>query len=91
MLTNFLESPEILNAPIERRADGRPVLGRRHGRALIGSAVLTRVRPGVVLVVCTVAAAILCLTVSQLGGPTAAYAVLSIGCSTPSCSRPSSP
>ena len=45
----------------------------------IGSAVLTKVRPGIVLAFCTVAAAILCLTVSQLGGPTAAYAVLSIG------------
>ena len=29
--------------------------------------------------VCTVLAALLCLTVSQVGGPTAAYAALSIG------------
>ena len=80
MLTNFLESPEILNAPIETAGKmvalywGGAMVGR-----FIGSAVLTKVRPGIVLAFCTVAAAILCLTVSQLGGPTAAYAVLSIG------------
>ena len=80
MLTNFLESPEILNAPIETAGKmvalywGGAMVGR-----FIGSAVLTRVRPGIVLAFCTVAAAVLCLVVSQLGGPTAAYAVLSIG------------
>ena len=80
MLTNFLESPEILNAPIETAGKmvalywGGAMVGR-----FIGSLVLTKVRPGVVLAFCTVAAAVLCLTVSQIGGPTAAYAVLSIG------------
>ena len=78
--TNFLESPEILNAPIETAGKmvalywGGAMVGR-----FIGSAVLTKVRPGIVLACCTVAAAVLCLTVSQIGGPTAAYAVLSIG------------
>jgi FHS family L-fucose permease-like MFS transporter len=45
----------------------------------IGSAVLTQVRPGIVLAVCTVTAAVLCFVVSRIGGPTAAYAALSIG------------
>jgi FHS family L-fucose permease-like MFS transporter len=80
MLTNFLESPDILNAPIETAGKmvalywGGAMVGR-----FIGSWVLSRVSPGVVLACCTVAAAALCLLVSQIGGPTAAYAVLSIG------------
>ena len=80
MLTNFLESPDVLNAPIETAGKmvalywGGAMVGR-----FIGSAVMTKVRPAVVLVCCTVAAAFLCLIVSQIGGPTAAYAVLSIG------------
>ena len=81
MLTNFLESPEILNAPIETAGKmvalywGGAMVGR-----FIGSAVLTKVRPGIVLAFCTVAAAILCLTVQPAGRTgTAAYAVLSIG------------
>ena len=80
MLTNFLESPDVLNAPIETAGKmvalywGGAMVGR-----FIGSAVLTRVPAGIVLAVCTVAAALLCLVVSQVGGPTAAYAALSIG------------
>ncbi|WP_395945751.1 sugar MFS transporter [Brevundimonas sp.] len=80
MLTNFLESPEVLNAPIETAGKmvafywGGAMVGR-----FIGSLVLTKVRPGIVLAVCTVAAGILCFVVSQVGGPTAAYAALSIG------------
>ncbi|MEC8457045.1 MAG: MFS transporter, partial [Pseudomonadota bacterium] len=80
MLTNFLESPEILNAPIETAGKmvalywGGAMVGR-----FIGSLVLTQVRPGIVLAVCTVTAAVLCFVVSRIGGPTAAYAALSIG------------
>ncbi|PZU57129.1 MAG: glucose/galactose MFS transporter [Brevundimonas sp.] len=80
MLTNFLESPDVLNAPIETAGKmvalywGGAMVGR-----FIGSAVLTRVPAGIVLAVCTVVAALLCLVVSQVGGPTAAYAALSIG------------
>ena len=80
MLSNFLESPEILNAPIETAGKmvaiywGGAMVGR-----FVGSAVLTQVRPGIVLAVCTVAAAVLCFVVSRIGGPTAAYAALSIG------------
>ena len=80
MLTNFLESPDVLNAPIETAGKmvalywGGAMIGR-----FIGSAVLTRVPAGIVLAFCTVVAALLCLIVSQVGGPTAAYAALSIG------------
>ena len=65
MLTNFLESPDILNAPIETAGKmvalywGGAMVGR-----FIGSWVLSRVSPGVVLTFCTVAAAALCLLVS---------------------------
>jgi len=80
MMTNYLNSPEALNAPIETAGKlvalywGGAMIGR-----FIGSAVLTKVRAGVVLVICTIAAAILCGVVTQMTGPTAAYAALSIG------------
>ncbi|WP_421730947.1 sugar MFS transporter [Brevundimonas sp.] len=80
MMTNYLNSPEALNAPIETAGKlvalywGGAMIGR-----FIGSAVLTKVRAGVVLVICTIAAAILCAVVTQMTGPTAAYAALSIG------------
>ena len=80
MLTNFLESPDSLNAPIETAGKmvalywGGAMVGR-----FLGSLVLTRVPAGIVLACCTVAAGLLCLLVTQVGGPTAAYAALSIG------------
>ncbi len=80
MLTNFLNSPDSLDAPIETAGKmvalywGGAMVGR-----FIGSAVLTRVRAGVVLAFCTVVAGLLCLVVTRTGGATAAYAALSIG------------
>ena len=80
MLTNFLESPDILNAPIETAGKmvalywGGAMVGR-----FLGSFLMRWVAPAKLLVGCTVAAGLLCLIVSQVGGPTAAYAVLSIG------------
>ena len=80
MLTNFLESPEVLNAPIETAGKmvalywGGAMVGR-----FLGSFLMRWVAPAKLLVGCTVAAGLLCLIVSQVGGPTAAYAALSIG------------
>jgi FHS family L-fucose permease-like MFS transporter len=46
---------------------------------LIGSALLTRIKPGVLLAICTVMAGGLCLAVTQTTGVTAAYAAIAIG------------
>jgi MFS transporter, FHS family, L-fucose permease len=80
ILTNFLESPEAINAPIETAGKmvafywGGAMVGR-----FLGSVILRFVPAGVVLGVATVAAGLLCLIVTQTGGTTAAYAALSIG------------
>lgn len=80
VLTNFLASEAILNRPEEEAGKmvslywGGAMIGR-----FVGSAILTRVPAGLLLAVCTVAAATLCAVVTQTSGPTAAYAALSIG------------
>ena len=80
MLTGFLNSPEVLDAPIETAGKmvalywGGAMIGR-----FIGSALLTRIPAPYVLAACTVAASVLCAVVTQVGGPTAGYAALSIG------------
>jgi FHS family L-fucose permease-like MFS transporter len=80
LLTNFLASANILNVPEEEAGKmvslywGGAMVGR-----FVGSALLTRVPAGALLALCTVAAAALCLVVTQTGGTTAAYAALSIG------------
>lgn len=80
MMTNFLNSPEILNRPLEEA--GKMVsfywLGAMVGR-FVGAVVLRYVRAGYVLAFCTVVAAALCLLVTQTQGVPAAYAALSIG------------
>ena len=80
MMTNFLNSPDILNKPME--AAGKMValywLGAMVGR-FIGAVVLRYVKAGIVLAVCTVVAGLLCLYVTQGDGVSAAYAALSIG------------
>ncbi|WGM47722.1 L-fucose-proton symporter [Brevundimonas sp. NIBR10] len=80
MMTNFLNSPDILNKPME--AAGKMValywLGAMVGR-FIGAVVLRYVKAGIVLAFCTVVAGLLCLYVTQGGGVSAAYAALSIG------------
>lgn len=45
----------------------------------VGSALLTRLRAEVLLIGCTVTAALLALTVTQTEGATAAYAALAVG------------
>ncbi|WP_332678272.1 sugar MFS transporter [Brevundimonas sp.] len=80
MLTNFLNSPDILDIPLEEAGKmvafywGGAMIGR-----FVGSALLTRVPAGLLLAVCTVCAGLLCAVVTQTGGTTAAYAALSIG------------
>ncbi|MBU2167868.1 MAG: glucose/galactose MFS transporter [Alphaproteobacteria bacterium] len=80
LLTNFLHSPNILDIPLEQAGKmvsyywGGAMVGR-----LIGSVLLTRVNPGVLLAICTVMAGGLCLAVTQTDGVTAAYAAIAIG------------
>lgn len=80
MLTNFLNAPSILDIPLEEAGKmvayywGGAMVGR-----FLGSVVLRFVKAGVVLTICTIAAAILCAVVTQTGGTTAAYAALAIG------------
>jgi FHS family L-fucose permease-like MFS transporter len=80
MLTNFLESPDVLNAPIETAGKmvalywGGAMVGR-----FAGSFLMRFIPASLLLIVCTAVAGLLCLFVSQVGGPTAAYAALSIG------------
>lgn len=80
MLTNFLSGEGVLNIPIE--AAGKMVAlywgGAMVGR-FVGSWLLTRIHAGVLLAICTVIAASLCLIVTQTGGTTAAYAALAVG------------
>ncbi|PQZ81064.1 MULTISPECIES: sugar MFS transporter [unclassified Brevundimonas] len=80
MLTNFLSGPDILNIPVHEAGKmvalywGGAMVGR-----FIGSWLLTRIHAGVLLSICTVVAATLCLIVTQTGGVTAAYAALAVG------------
>jgi MFS transporter, FHS family, L-fucose permease len=80
MMTNFLASPGALGLP-EVDA-GRLVAlywaGALAGR-FAGSALLTRIPAGVLLSICTVAAAALCLWVTQNTGADAAFAALLVG------------
>ncbi len=80
MLTNFLASENILNLELEQAGKMVPLYwgGAMIGR-FVGSALLTKVRAGVLLAVCTLVAAVLCIVVTQTGGVTAAYAALAVG------------
>ncbi len=80
MLTNFLASPDVLNLELEQAGKMVPYYwgGAMIGR-FVGSFLLTKVRAGVLLSICTVVAAGLCLVVTQTGGTTAAYAALAVG------------
>ena len=77
-LTNFLAAD--LAVPLD--AAGKMVAyywgGAMVGR-FVGSAVLTRVAPAKVLLVCTAVAAVLCVVVTQAHGASAAWVALSIG------------
>lgn len=80
MLTNFLAGEGVLNIPVETAGKmvalywGGAMVGR-----FVGSWLLTRIHAGVLLAICTVVAAALCLIVTQTGGTTAAYAALAVG------------
>src|SRR5690606_16448668 len=80
MLTNFLASENILNLELEQAGKMVPLYwgGAMIGR-FVGSALLTKVRAGALLAVCTLVAAVLCVVVTQTGGVTAAYAALAVG------------
>lgn len=81
-MTNFLAEPDMLNIPLEEAGKmvsfywGGAMVGR-----LIGSGLLfiVKQRAPLLLAVFALGAATLCLAVSQLSGPTAAYLALSIG------------
>ena len=79
-MTNLLHSEGTLGLPLEDA--GRLVAlywaGALAGR-FAGSAFLTRVPAGILLTVCTVAAAVLCGVVTQTGGATAAFCALAVG------------
>lgn len=80
LMTNLLHSERTLGLPIH---DAGRLVALYWAGALMGrfaaSAFLTRVPAGVLLAVCTTAAAILCLVVSQTGGTSAAFAALAVG------------
>lgn len=80
MMTNLLHSEGTLSLPLHDA--GRLVAlywaGALAGR-FAGSALLARIPAGWLLVVCTLAAAVLCLIVTQMGGVSAAFAALAIG------------
>jgi FHS family L-fucose permease-like MFS transporter len=81
-MTNFLAEPDMLNISLEEAGKmvsfywGGAMVGR-----LIGSGLLfiVKQRAPLLLAVFALGAATLCLAVSQLSGPTAAYLALSIG------------
>ena len=80
MMTLFLESPDGLNVSIETAGKmvawywGGAMVGR-----FAGSFLMRFIPASAMLVFCTVAAGLMCLLVTQVNGPTAAYAALSIG------------
>jgi FHS family L-fucose permease-like MFS transporter len=81
-MTNFLHEPDMLNIPLEEAGKmvsyywGGAMVGR-----LIGSALLfvVKQRAPWLLAAFALGASLLCLAVTQLHGPTAAYLALSIG------------
>jgi MFS transporter, FHS family, L-fucose permease len=79
-MTNFLHEPDMLNVPLEEAGKlvsyywGGAMVGR-----FIGSGLLTVFRAHRLLAVFALGACLLCLSVTQLHGSTAAYLALSIG------------
>jgi MFS transporter, FHS family, L-fucose permease len=79
-MTNFLHRDDVFGVALERAGKllslywGGAMVGR-----FLGSALLRRVRAGLLLAVAAAIAAILCLTVSQVPGAAAGWAALSIG------------
>lgn len=79
-MTNFLHRGDVFGVTLERAGKllsfywGGAMIGR-----FMGSALLTRVRAGLLLGVAAAMAAVLCLFVSQTPGAAAGWAALSIG------------
>jgi len=79
-MTNFLHEPDMLNVSLEEAGKlvsyywGGAMVGR-----FIGSGLLTVVRASRLLAVFALGACLLCLSVTQMQGETAAYLALSIG------------
>jgi FHS family L-fucose permease-like MFS transporter len=81
IMINFLNQPNVLGLPLEDAGGylanfywGGALVGR-----LIGTLLLTRVRASLLLAVCGVVAALLCMTVLVSHGPVSGYAALAIG------------
>jgi FHS family L-fucose permease-like MFS transporter len=79
-MTNFLHQDEVFGFTLERTGKlvslywGGAMIGR-----FLGSALLTRLRAGLLLGGAAIVASLLCLFVSQVSGMAAGYAALSIG------------
>lgn len=81
VMINFLGQKHILGLHLEQAGQflanfywGGALLGR-----LIGTALLTRMRAPVLLLICAAAASVLCLIVIFASGPIAAYSALFVG------------
>jgi FHS family L-fucose permease-like MFS transporter len=81
IMINFLNQGQVLGLPLERAGNylanfywGGALCGR-----IIGTLLLTRVRPAQLLGACGLAAALLCITVLVGSGPASGYAALAIG------------
>jgi len=80
LMTNYLMQPRVLAAAAERAGKlvslywGGAMVGR-----FIGSYVLQRLKPGLVLAGCAAGASLLALTSSMSTGETAAYTLIAVG------------
>jgi FHS family L-fucose permease-like MFS transporter len=81
IMINFLHQPHVLGLPFEDAGSylanfywGGALVGR-----LVGTALLTRIRPSRLLAGCGIVAGLLCFTVLAATGPVAGYAALAIG------------
>ena len=81
IMINFLNQHQVLGLPLEKAGNylanfywGGALCGR-----IIGTLLLTRVRPAQLLAACGLAAGMLCVTVLIGSGPVSGYAALAIG------------
>ena len=80
IMINFLHQPDVLDVALERAGKLLSFywMGAMIGR-FAGSALLARIPAARLLAIFALVAAVLCLTVSQTGGGTAAYSALAVG------------